>query len=103
MPTSFHITEEFNLKGLRQALPKPVDAWINSAEDELVILLSDDTSLLAPVRLVGDIFHTINVSPEIWKQWRVWNRTMKDLNLRAIREGDSWQLCVSIRTRRNIK
>ena len=105
MPTSFHITEEFNLKlrGLRQALPKPVDVWINTEEDELIILLSDDTSLLAPVRMVGTTFLTMNVSAEIWRQWRVWNQTMKELNLQAVREGDSWQLAVNIKTRRNIK
>lgn len=79
-------------KAMRYQLPVPVKAWKSKSENDVCILLDDDTTLLMSVRQIGSHWISVFVSQRIWTHWRVNKAKMKALGFRAKKENGRWQL-----------
>ena len=79
---------------IREAMPLPIDAWLARCNDEVVVRLDNDTSLLIAVRRLADsqTFRSLTVTQPVWDVWRGAKDAMKRLGFRALKERGQWIL-----------
>ena len=81
------------MKGeIRPAMPSVETAWKDITEEEIILVMQDETSHLMPCRQIGSHWMTTRVPVAVWKIWEGQKEEMKRLGFRASKDAGQWQL-----------